>query len=73
MKLIEVKKGKRAQFINHEHDYFLEAFLVNESKDISKIEYKILFNGQLIGRYETYALFSKKCRDLVKEWNLQKF
>ncbi len=73
MNLIEVKKGNRVQFINHKHDYFMEAFLIVDREEGSANGYKIMLNGKLAGSFKAYQPFSKKCRALITEWQLEEY
>lgn len=70
MNLTEVKKGKRIQFINDEHNYFMEVFrVIDRNKEIEN-GFKIRFNGKLIHSYTEFQPFSKKCRNLINEFEL---
>ncbi|MFD0798479.1 hypothetical protein ACFQZJ_13485 [Maribacter chungangensis] len=71
MKLIEVKKGKRAQFVNDEHNHFMEVFLVSGRNIAAENGYKIRLNGSLINSFSEFQPFSRKCRELITELELE--
>lgn len=73
MELIKVKQGKRLQFINYEYDHFMEVFMVNDRPENRSNGYKIRLNGELVGDFKTYPLFSKKCKNLIKDYELEEY
>ncbi len=73
MELINVKKGKRVQFINHEFDHFMEAFLVKDRKEAWANGFKIILNGKLVHTSQTFKSFKTKCNTLISEWDLEEY
>ncbi|WP_116772513.1 hypothetical protein [Maribacter litoralis] len=70
MNLTGVKKGKRIQFVNDEHNHFMEVFRVMDRNMEVENGFKIRLNGELIHSYSEFQPFSRKCRDLINEFEL---
>jgi len=73
MNLLEVKKGKRLQFINHEDDSFLEVFQTTDRREELANGFKIILNGKLIDSFKSFPPFSQKCKELIEEWELEEY